>query len=511
MRAALFLLGAVLCYPADPLTPAHLEAMHAQRVEWMKTRVDAPLPGIYADFHAVFAENFSDTAARDARQAGAQIVIANSGARETLAGGILSIAGHSQPAAPDSAPSISARRLASLLKQYPDEVFALAGAAFPAREDLRFRHTSEHILARELTAESVHASLDAQRVYRAQDWLCDPGGFFFVAASGLGTFDIGDTAPMYRGFELRVSVPVSAHIRIRHDGRIVAEARGRELHYPAGEPGDYRALVSLSIAGEELPWIETSPIYAGDPARIGISSGPAPASVEADRGIPYLDDGTEKHKLDLFLPIGKSRFPVIVFLHGGEPDQDDRSPYSPLGIYFAGQGIGVAIPSFRPKPDHPHPAQIEDAAAAFAWIERNIARHGGDPSRVYLMGHSMGGQLASLLALDREYLKNTDAIRGVIAVSGIYSVGSLPEFASADDDPSPLDHVHAGAPRFLILYCQWDAFGLPAQARDFAHVLEKNFVPARLVYLPGENHVSELISIMRGENTKAVIDFIGGR
>lgn len=509
---------ALLCRAADPLAASHLEAMHRQRVEWMKIRADAPLPGIYQDYRAVFTDKFSNAAIRDAKQAGAQIVIAHSAAGETLMAGVLVIAGSSNAAG--AAPAIASKRLRALVKRYPDEVLAISGAAsFPAREDLRFRHSSEHVLARELTAESVHASLHAQRTYEAEDWLCDPAGFFFEAVSAVGTYDIGDTAPFTRGLELRVSVPIAAHIQLRRGDRTVAESNGRELRYAVTGQGDYRVLVSVDLAGEQQRWIETNALHVGEPVDLRWPAGSAAAPVQVRRDIAYLDDGIEKHKLDLFLPGGKSKFPVMVFLHGGGWTQGDRSEYSALGIQFAKQGVGVVIPSYRLMPQNPHPAQILDAAAAFAWVRRNIARYGGDASRLYVAGHSAGAQLASLLALDHAYLQkfgsDTDAIRGVISLSGIYSVGTLPEFRNADDDPSPLDHVKdqagAGAPRFLVVYCQWDAFGLPKQARDFVHALEKNFVPARLMYLPGENHVSEIVSMMNGKNTKAVIDFIQSR
>ena len=145
-----------------------------------------------------------------------------------------------------------------------------------------------------------------------------------------------------------------------------------------------------------------------------------------------------------------------------------------FGDRFAKLGIGVVIPSYRLMPKNPHPAQIEDAAAAFAWVYKNIAQYGGDPKRIYLVGHSAGGHLAALLALDQNYLKKFDipqgAIHGVAAMSGVYDVTGIPGFVSAKGatDASPLARVHAQAPPFLITYCQWDYLGLPKQARDFA-------------------------------------------
>ena len=110
--------------------------------------------------------------------------------------------------------------------------------------------------------------------------------------------------------------------------------------------------------------------------------------------------------------------------------------YPLLGNRFAKLGIGVVIPSYRLMPKSPHPAQIEDTAAAFAWVYKNIAQYGGDPNRIYLAGHSAGGHLVALLALDPKYLNKyeipLDAIKGVAAISGVYDVSKMTAFAGAD-------------------------------------------------------------------------------
>ena len=86
----------------------------------------------------------------------------------------------------------------------------------------------------------------------------------------------------------------------------------------------------------------------------------------------------------------------------------------------------MAIPSYRLMPMNSHPAQVEDAAAAFAWTRAHISDFGGDPERLYAGGHSSGGHLAALLALDEQYLKpyglDASGIRGVISMSGVYNV-----------------------------------------------------------------------------------------
>jgi acetyl esterase/lipase len=170
-------------------------------------------------------------------------------------------------------------------------------------------------------------------------------------------------------------------------------------------------------------------------------------------------------------------------------------------------------------PQNPHPAQIEDVAAAFAWVYRHGGEFGGDQSRIYLMGHSAGGHLVSLLATDRRYLEQqgipATAIRGVISLSGVYDVRNTPAFAFDGDkaEASPLEFIRAGSPPFLITYCQWDYLGLPKQARDFAAALKKSFDAAEILYIPGETHISEIISAVRDGSplSTAILGFIEQR
>src|SRR5207245_1238220 len=67
---------------------------------------------------------------------------------------------------------------------------------------------------------------------------------------------------------------------------------------------------------------------------------------------------------------------------------------------------------------------VKDVARAFAWARKHIADYGGRPDQLFLLGHSAGGHLVSLLATDDKYLRaeglEVTDVRGVIAVSGVY-------------------------------------------------------------------------------------------
>ena len=537
--------------PAERLKDERLEAVHSQIVEWKKTRASFPPQGIYQDYRAVF---LPEPAAPEillgpAHNAGVRVIFGTPimGSRE----GVLYLRApgsdfkgidiFGQPAEED------AQHLASKFKQHPDEAFGADVHAPPepwpaesvlfARTHLppsktvkdpteaysaAFRHATTHILATELTPAAVLASLKAGHAYVAEDWLCDPTGAAFFAQSYFGVFEMGDTVahnPLIGPVTISARLPVPATIRLLRDNMVVAEAHDWKLEYTAHDTGAYRLEALLNIDGEERPWIFTNPIFVGPPSDVTLPAIPVSSNVDVQANIPYTDGApadAEKHKLDLYLPRDKKNFPVLVFVHGGSWRSGDRSLYKALGERFARAGIGVAIPSFRLMPQNPHPAQIEDLAAAFDWVYRNISERGGDASHIFLSGHSSGAHLVALLALDEKYLKKFDlshtAIRGVIAMSGVYDVDKLDTFIAGDandkHDASPLAHAHSGEPPFFITYCQWDYFGLPKQARDFTTALKKNFVPAQLLYVPGESHISEVISLLQ-ENGPLVDAILG--
>lgn len=102
-----------------------------------------------------------------------------------------------------------------------------------------------------------------------------------------------------------------------------------------------------------------------------------------------------KDRLDLYIPQGVSNAPVIFSLHGGALSMGDRGEESFVGQRFAAAGYLTVVASYRLSPQVSHPAHIQDAAAAFAWVKRNIRQHGGDPDRIIVIGHSAGAYLAT--------------------------------------------------------------------------------------------------------------------
>lgn len=249
-------------------------------------------------------------------------------------------------------------------------------------------------------------------------------------------------------------------------------------------------------------------------AGVSLGSAQPPYSFEAYTNIPYYDGPDAhpvKHRLDLFVPQGVKDAPVLIFVHGGAWTSGDKNLYSFIGRAFAEQGFVTAVINYRLSPQVQHPAHIEDVARAFAWVHKNIAQYGGNPEKIFVMGHSSGGHLTALLALDEKYLQahglTLAAIRGAIPISGIYDVtieppdpinvyrivfGTDPQVRR---DASPITHVGPNKPPFLILYAQFDFPGFDAQARQLLSRLREYGNDATLVEIPNRDHVTIIFNI----------------
>jgi len=89
---------------------------------------------------------------------------------------------------------------------------------------------------------------------------------------------------------------------------------------------------------------------------------------------------------------------LLVFYHGGAWALGDLDTYDALcRLTCRDAGIHVLSIDYRLAPEHPAPAAIEDAYAAFAWAYEHGAELGATPGRVAVGGDSAGGNLAAVV------------------------------------------------------------------------------------------------------------------
>ncbi|PHV13964.1 esterase [Janthinobacterium sp. BJB303] len=180
------------------------------------------------------------------------------------------------------------------------------------------------------------------------------------------------------------------------------------------------------------------------------------------RGLAY--GPLPRQKLDVYAPKTRTGpVPVVVFFYGGNWTSGERADYAFVGHALAARGYLAVIADYRLFPDVHYPEILQDAARAVAWAAMEASRHGGDPTRLFVMGHSAGAYNAAMLALDASLLARhgmrPQDLRGWIGLAGPYDFlpvenpTARPVFFYPDTPVSsqPIRHVTAAAPPALLI------------------------------------------------------------
>lgn len=212
-------------------------------------------------------------------------------------------------------------------------------------------------------------------------------------------------------------------------------------------------------------------------------------------------------RLDIVAPTTPGPHPVLIFIHGGAWNSGRPEDYHFIGRTFARAGYVVVLPGYRLVPDGVYPHMLEDGAKAVAWTAQNIARFGGDPDQVVLMGHSAGAHTVAMLGLERQWLGREGLpdgfVNGVVGLSGPYdfypftSDSSRAAFGHVTD-PSltqPITFVHGDAPPMLLLTGDADTTVKPRNSKVLAKALTDRGGRAELVVLPGVDHSGPVLKL----------------
>lgn len=192
---------------------------------------------------------------------------------------------------------------------------------------------------------------------------------------------------------------------------------------------------------------------------------------------------------------------VLLFFHGGGWTSGYQEWMHFMAPALTLRGVTFVSAGYRLAPDHLFPRCLEDAADAVAWVRDHIARHGGDPARLFVGGHSAGGHLSALLATTtgwriRRHLP-LRLLQGCLPVSGVYRFGNglamRPRFLgdAADNErlSSPCHMLEAGmSPPWLLTHGERDFSHLVTQAVEMEQLLRSLGVPVQRQVLPGCDH-----------------------
>ncbi len=166
----------------------------------------------------------------------------------------------------------------------------------------------------------------------------------------------------------------------------------------------------------------------------------------------------ERCKLDIYFPENVDNFTTVVWFHGGGLTGGEKH----IPERLKNHNLAVVAVNYRLSPKVKSPAFIDDAAAAVAWVFKNISKYGGDPKRIVVSGHSAGGYLACMIGLDKQYLAaygiDANSIQKLVPFSGqmithfeIRKMRGIPEKQPVVDEFAPQFHVRADAPPLYLI------------------------------------------------------------
>lgn len=211
-------------------------------------------------------------------------------------------------------------------------------------------------------------------------------------------------------------------------------------------------------------------------------------------------DAGHKLTLDLYTPVRASAAPIVVFFHGGRWQDGVPADFRFVGQALASRGFVAIVPQVRQYPDGGFDDFMRDAAQAVRWAQQNGPRYGGDPDKLFVMGHSSGAHIAAMLALDPQWLAGagTDrkALRGMIGLAGAYAFLPITAPDLADifgptdryDLTQPVNFADMDAPPLLLLHGEDDQTLSPDNTRRLADAVAGAGGAVETVFYPDMSH-----------------------
>lgn len=223
------------------------------------------------------------------------------------------------------------------------------------------------------------------------------------------------------------------------------------------------------------------------------------SAMHAFRDVGY---GPDPHqRCDVFAPKESTaaRLPILFYIHGGGWTHGQRGWMSFMAPAITALPAVFVAPGYGLAPIHLHPSPILDCLRALSHVRTRAAEFGGDPDRLYLGGHSVGGHIASMIALRPDlrarYHLPDGAIRACIPVSGLLRVlAGDPTRAGDLDEASPMHWTRNADMPFFVSWGENDYERIIEENRDFIACLRETDVDLRAEPLAGLDHYTASLS-----------------
>jgi arylformamidase len=225
--------------------------------------------------------------------------------------------------------------------------------------------------------------------------------------------------------------------------------------------------------------------------------------------------------LDIY-PSVKEGGPVLVYYHGGYwrgGSKEDNCGFAPT---FVRRGVNVVIVEYDLCPQVTVTDIVGQARASLAWVYRNIARYNGDPSRLYIAGHSAGGQLAAMI-LARDWTQEglpRNLVKGAVLTSGVYDLEMVMHIGVNDEirvtpelvkENSPFLHPPLPVCSVIVGVGGAEPEGWQRMSQDFFQLCKERGMDCEYLAVPGANHFTlpEHMADAESPLTRAMFQQIG--
>jgi acetyl esterase/lipase len=250
------------------------------------------------------------------------------------------------------------------------------------------------------------------------------------------------------------------------------------------------------------------------------------SGIAITRDVAYGPDA-ERNLLDVHVP-REPNGASVMFFHGGGlvrgyKNEDGDLTHGNVVNFFAGHGMIGLNATYRLAPDAPWPEGSRDVGTALAWARDHVADYGGDPEKIFLMGHSAGATHIAGYVFRPEMHPNGEGAgcRGVLLISGVYEAGlddQRPnQLAYYGDDPARYAEMStignadwAAVPVFMSIAEFEPARFQKKGIRLMAELVVKHDMVPRIKFVVGHNHQSQLTAIGTGDPSLEpdILDFV---
>jgi arylformamidase len=212
--------------------------------------------------------------------------------------------------------------------------------------------------------------------------------------------------------------------------------------------------------------------------------------------VPYGD--TPRQALDIF-PAPRAGGPVLLFIHGGYWRSGSKEENCGFVPTFVDRGANVAIIEYDLCPAVTVTDIVRQARGAIAWTYCNIIRYDGNPSRLYVSGHSAGGHLTAM-ALAYDWEKDglpRDIIKGAVPTSGVYDLDMVMHVSPNEQirmtpavakENSPFLHPPLPVCPVIVAVGGAEPQGWQQMSEDYFKLCKERGLTCEYLVIPGANH-----------------------